>query len=252
MELTYTRLHLFLLLPLLALAVTPPRPLQSAPPQVQRVGYRMPLLLAAIAFAFSCTWDILLAWRGVWTVAADMAVGSVAFMPLEEYLWFVDHTLLACVWVLVLWSGRPTRNDTALAPRRTARVVGAVVSLLVMLCGLQWLQGERTFYLGVILSFMSPVIGFQWLVCGHLLLQQPREWLLGIAAPSAYLLLLDTWALREGVWRLSERYTTEVTMLGVPLEHLLLYTVTTTMVVLPLVSTLRMAEIRWLRNVRAE
>jgi lycopene cyclase domain-containing protein len=201
-------------------------------------------MLAAIAFAFSCTWDILLAWRGVWTVGADMAVGSVALMPFEEYLWFVDHTLLVCVWVLVLWSQKPLRIETAPAPQRAARAVGVALCLAVALCGLQWLRQAETFYLGVILAFMSPVIALHWWVGGHLLLQQPREWVLGIAVPSAYLLLLDSWAISEGVWSLSEQYTTGIRLLWLPLEHLLLYTITTAMVVLPLVSTLRMAEIR--------
>jgi 15-cis-phytoene synthase/lycopene beta-cyclase len=248
MALTYTRLHLFLLLPLAALALVPPRPLHSEPQQIRQVGYRMPWILAAIAFVFSCSWDSLIAWKGVWVVEADMVVGSAAFMPFEECLWFVDHTLLASVWVLVLWSRKRTGARPSALPHWPARVVGAALCLLVTTLGLQLLRADQTFYLGVVLTFMSPIVGFHWWMGGHLLLQQPREWMLGIAVPSAYLLLLDTWAMREGVWRLSEEYVTGVRAVGLPIEHLLLYTVTTALVVLPLVASLRAAEPQFLER----
>jgi lycopene cyclase domain-containing protein len=212
----------------------------------------LPLALAGIAFAFSCVWDNLLAWRGVWIIEANMVVGTAAFMPFEEYFWFIDHTLLASVWVLVLWSRKQTLSDPMVPPRRAARAVGAGLCAVATLAGVASLQEPRTFYLGVILAFMSPVIGSQWWLGGHLLLQQPREWVLGIAVPAAYLLLVDTWAIREGVWRISEQFVTGRGLSGVTVEHLLLYSATTALVVLPLVIGLRLAELQLQVEAQAE
>jgi putative membrane protein len=242
-ELSYPRLHLFLLAPLLALALVPPRPLESAEREVRRGAYVITVVLTAIAFAFSCLWDNLPAWRGVWTVEAHMTIGTAGFMPFEEYFWFIDHTLLASFWVLRLWSSRRTRSESFATSRRETRTIGAGLCLLAALCGLWLLQFERTFYLGVLLSFMSPVAAFQWWFCGHLLVQQPREWIMGIAVPSIYLLLLDTWAIHRGLWRISQTYTTGLHLFGVQLEQILVYTTTTALVVQPLVSTLRATEI---------
>jgi lycopene cyclase domain-containing protein len=239
---SYLRLHLFLLAPLLALALLPPRPLQSAPREIRLVGHVIPLVVAAIACVFSASWDNFLAAKGVWTVEADRMIGTAGFMPFEEYLWFIDHTLLASVWVLDLWSTKGQRSVPSTAPRRAARIAGAALCLVATIAGLWLLQFDRSLYLGVILSFMSPVAGLQWWIGGHLLLQQRREWLLGIAVPSLYFVLLDTWAIHQDVWRISVRYTTGALLFGIQAEQILVYSTTTVLVVQALVIALRMTE----------
>ena len=149
---------------------------------------------------------------------------------------------LATIWVLSLWSPDPGPSTVRLSqPVRK----GVTIALLVLaVVGVVLIQTEATLYLGVIFAFMAPVIAFQWWVGGHLLLHRKKEWALGILGPSIYLITLDQWAIREGVWVISDRFTTGIRILGVQLEQVLIYSVTTALVVNATVMVLRGMECR--------
>jgi len=248
MELSYFRLHLFLLGPVIVLALVPPRPLQDAPRKLRRTGYLMVPVMILVVAAFSTVWDNYVASWGVWTFDSHAMLGTAGFIPFEEYFWFIDHTLLVSFWVLSLWSVKQTRPMLSARPSRKPCLVGAVLCLATAAAGVVMIRFDPTFWLGVILAFMGPVSAYQWWSGGHFLLEQRREWLLGIAVPSLYLIGLDTWAIHEGVWAISEQFTTGVRILGVQIEQILIYSYTTTLVAQAFVAYLRRTEVLLLKS----
>ena len=242
-DVSYLFLHIFLLIPILGLVLIPPRPLQSEPHEIRLIGYIVAVVLAVVAVIFSTAWDNIIASRGVWTFEASSMVLTLGHIPLEEYLWFIDHTILASFWVLTLWSSKKKLSLPLPSPKRAIRIIGTVLFLITMIFGLWLVQSDRSFYLGVILCFMCPIWGFLWWLGGHLLLQQYREWIWGIMVISIYLIFLDSWAILEGIWFISDQYTTGINLFGIKLEQILIYSTTTALVVTTQVVCLRTTEI---------
>ena len=57
LEASYVRLHAFLLVPLFAMALVPPRPLGFAHPAVRKAGWLVGPAVAVAAVLFSTLWD---------------------------------------------------------------------------------------------------------------------------------------------------------------------------------------------------
>ena len=241
-QLSYILLHIFLLIPFLGLALIPPRPLKSEQREIRLIGFGLIGAVAGIAVIFSTFWDNIIAAKGVWE-CLQCHLGTLGHMPIEEYLWFINHTLLAGFFILSLWSSKKKVAPPPPTPRKTMRIIGTVFCFSIMILGLWLVQYDQSFYLGVILCFIGPVLGFLWWLGGHLLWQQRRQWLWGIAIISIYVLFLDTVAIYDGIWVISDAYTTGIALFGIKLEQILIYTLTTSLVVTTLVVCLRTTEI---------
>ena len=59
-------------------------------------------IIATAAIVFSSFWDNYIASKGVWTFDRSQMIGVIGHIPIEEYFWFVDHTLLSSCFVLFL------------------------------------------------------------------------------------------------------------------------------------------------------
>ena len=117
---TYLEFHLYLIVPpLLALVATLGMPLR----RLGKPFWYLPAL-ALIALLYTTPWDNYLVWRGVWHYGADRVIGTIAYVPLEEYAFFVLQPLLTGAWlyhVLARWSGSPSLD------RRRFRSAGVLV-----------------------------------------------------------------------------------------------------------------------------
>ncbi|NVM56254.1 MAG: lycopene cyclase domain-containing protein, partial [Candidatus Helarchaeota archaeon] len=237
-QLSYLLLHLFLLIPTLGLALIPPIVLKSEPREIKLIGFGIIVAVAGLAVIFSTFWDNIIAAKGVWE-CLQCDLPRLGHIPIEEYLWFINHTLLAGFFVLSLWSSKKKVAPPPPTPRKTLRIIGTVFCFSIMILGLWLFQYDKSFYLGVILCFIGPVLGFLWWLGGHLLWQQRREWLWGITIISIYVLFLDTIAIYDGIWVIHDAYTTGIALFGIKLEQILIYTLTTALVVTTLVVCLR-------------
>ena len=68
------------------------------------------------------------------------------------------------------------------------------------------------------------------------------EWLAALFAVSSYVLALDQLALQKGIWHLNPDYVTGITFLGMYLEQILVYSLTTILVVQTNIFVVRAAE----------
>ncbi|GIV60953.1 MAG: lycopene beta-cyclase [Rhodothermaceae bacterium] len=225
---TYLQFHLvFILPPLLALALIPPRP-AAAP------GERRPwpwlLLLALLAVLYTTPWDNYLVARGIWSYGAARVLGTIGYVPLEEYLFFILQPLLTGLWFVRL-RARPALRRPDAAPGPHARRLGAAFWLLVAVVGAVLLTTEPGTYLGLILAWAAPVLAGQWFLAGDAFLRHRRLFFLAVAVPTLYLWVADAIAIRLGIWHIAEATTLGWRPVGLPVEEATFFLVTNLLVV---------------------
>ena len=240
---SYAKLHLFILAPVAFLYLIPPRPLNNAHPEVRRVGYAVTLILGIVAVVYSVAgWDRILYQAGV--VLCSSSYGSLFSVPYEEWFWCVDHTALVCLWVMSIWKSHPVPTKTRESAHVGFRLVAMIAFLAMSYYGyILQNQGKNYFYLGLTFLYTFPIIALHFATVGHMYLQFAREYALGVVVPSVYVLVIDTYAIHKGIWRISNEFTTGIFVLGISLEHLLIYTLTTALASETMLAFLRFAEI---------
>ncbi len=229
---TYLQFHLVFILPVLGalLYLTAQRRglLAGVLGADDRWTRRWLLALVGVAFLYTAPWDNYLVFREVWSYPPERVLGRIGYVPLEEYAFFVLQTLLAGLWLLLL-----LRRERAAPPLGggAMRWGGAAFLLACALLGAFCLRRETTFYLGLILAWAYPVLAAQWAFGGDLVYGRPRLFWAAVLPPTLYLWLADAFALHNGIWRISERYTVGLGLGQLPLEEMLFFLTTNLLVV---------------------
>lgn len=189
-------------------------------------------IIVALALAYTTPWDNYLIARGVWWYG-DGAVGARIWRaPIEEYLFIVLQPILAALWLSRLPAPTGDRASVGVGDRVGGTLAGAVVCIVGAFLAL---LADATFYLGAVLGWAGPILAVQWGFGWPVLWRARRTVGLGVAVPTLYLCLVDRIALSLGTWQLSERYTTGVTVAGLPVEEATFFLLTTLFVVQGLV-----------------
>jgi lycopene cyclase domain-containing protein len=214
-------LGVFIAPPLLLLAVAPGRP------RVPRLGIAL-LALPLIALVYTTPWDNYLVARGVWGYGSGRVLGTIGYVPVEEYLFMLAQPLLAVGWLARcrLHEAPPGTAERGPLPFLRARTAGTVVWLCIAVVGALLLAHEPTRYLGLILAWAAPVLAAQWWFTGDVPLQRSWRYASAVVVPVLYLWLTDAIAIRLGTWSISERYTTGIAPLGLPVEEMTFFLVT--------------------------
>ncbi|KAI4104735.1 MAG: hypothetical protein L6R37_003089 [Teloschistes peruensis] len=173
----------------------------------------MELTLRQIAVVSTIPWDSYLIHRRIWTYPADVIVGpSLLHIPAEEVFFFIIQTYNTSL--LYIFASKATfhpiylRGEKLLHDgRRLRKWRNAGVGILgaAILLG-AWLirDNGRGVYLGLIIVWAGPFILMLWSLAYQLILNLPlSNTLLPIVAPTLYLWIVDTLALRRGTWTLS-------------------------------------------------
>ncbi|MFW6018850.1 MAG: lycopene cyclase domain-containing protein [Halapricum sp.] len=231
-ELTYVGFHaVFVAPPLFVLAsVTanrqrPTRPVVRAIPVV---------VILALALAYTTPWDNYLIHRGVWWYGEDVVAGRIWLAPIEEYLFILLQPIVATLW-LVLISGAFEWPTERIEMTLRDRLLGVAAAAGIGVVGVAMLTRPATFYMGAILAWAAPVLALQWAVGWRYLLARWRLTAVGTVVPAVYFSAADRIAIEYGIWSLSERYTTGLTIGGLPIEEGTFFLVTTLFVVQGLV-----------------
>ena len=181
--------------------------------------------IAVIAFVYTTPWDNYLVWRGVWGYGEERVLGTIGYVPVEEYLFFVLQPLLTGLWLYLLPEQPTTSTGTS------SRWMGAAVYTTFALCGVALLFRPGGEYLGLILAWAAPVLALQWAYAGHVIWAHRRRWLVGFAVPTVYLWGADAIAIGSGVWTIAERFTLGAALGPLPFEEAVFFLVTNLLVV---------------------
>ncbi len=222
---TYLTFHLvFILPPILLLAIAYRKRLSAG--NVQPFG-RWIALLCAIAFVYTTPWDNYLVANEIWWYSADRVIGTIGYVPIEEYAFFLLQPILAGLWLALL----PARSTPKEAGRLAPRVAGGLASLVVAAAGVIMLGFDQTLYLGLILAWAMPVVAGQWALQGDLFLRHQTRLVIGVLVPTLYLWIADRVAIGQEIWIISPTYTTGFNLFGLPIEEAAFFLVTNLMVV---------------------
>ncbi len=184
--------------------------------------------LPTVAVVYTLPWDAHMIDRGVWWYGDGSVAAWVAGVPLGELVFILLESVL-----VVSLLGRlpaPAHHDASGLSRRSV-VVGGLAGATVGLCGVALLDWSTTYYLGALLGWAGPVLAVQWAVGGRLPWANRRTVVLGVLGPTLFLCVVDRVALALGIWMLSARFTSGVTVAGLPIEEGAFFLLTSTFLV---------------------
>ncbi|EFQ99083.1 phytoene synthase [Nannizzia gypsea CBS 118893] len=205
------------------------------------------VLLCTIAVVWTIPWDSYLIRTRIWSYPADSVLGQTLFqIPLEEVFFFIIQTyntsLLYIIFnkrlVLPSYLSGPTKPlaQGLFGPitHRTQRDLGTLFFTGILILGISFIYiGGEYMYLGLILSWVSPILVMQWVLMYRFLLALPPAsvWV-PIALPTLYLWVVDTLALRRGTWVIESGTKVDIQLWeGLEIEEALFFLVTNVMVV---------------------
>lgn len=203
----------------------------------RKLEIRPVLALALVALIYTTPWDNYLVANRIWWYRPDWVLGTtLAWVPVEEYAFFVLQTMLTGGWTLFV-----TRYLVPSAPAGTSRshrlrwAAGLGASLVAVASGAALLAGPPQWtYMALILVWALPPLALQAAFGADLLMQRARAVLFSIGLPTIYLILADALAIRTGTWVINPRLSLSTRVAGFPLEEALFFLVTNTLVVVGL------------------
>jgi lycopene cyclase domain-containing protein len=229
---TYFAFHLLFILPPIAALALWLRPRWSRLPS--RAARSLPLM-ALIALVYTTPWDNHLVKSGVWGYGSDRVIGTIGYVPVEEYLFFLLQPFLTGLWLYLLLAR--SDGDADDRPRTNApRVIGAAFWLALAAFGFAALRRPEGTYLGLILAWAGPVLAILWGYAGAEIWARRRTFLAALAPMTLYLWIVDAIAIRLGIWHISEELSTGLKVLGLPVEEAIFFLVTNLLVVQGLIA----------------
>ena len=183
--------------------------------------------LMGIAFAYTYVWDGTLIERGVWWYGEGVVTGRVWTIPFGELAFFLVQTALTGVWLLTLDPSVDPDRPTAVR----SRSVGLSVVVALELAGVGLYFTTPSHYLGAVLVWGAPILGFLWFLGGPVIWRARGVVAPAILVPTGYLWAVDRIAIGLGLWSISSTHTTGIAVAGLPIEEMVFFLVTNTLVV---------------------
>jgi len=184
-------------------------------------------ILVFLAVSYTTPWDNYLVKTGVWIYGEGRILGTIGYVPIEEYCFFVLQTILSGLFCFLLQQSFPLIKK---APKHQLNKIVTSAYGLLFFIGVACLNFEKTRYLGLILAWAMPVILLQWFFGGHHLIANGKIFLLSIFLPTFYLWVADGLAISWGIWSISETYTIGVSAGSLPFEEAVFFLATNVMV----------------------
>lgn len=215
--------------------------LRKPPPVV----YLYILGLAVVAVIYATPWDNYLVWKSVWTYGADRVIGTIGYVPIEEYMFFVLQVLFTSTWTLAVHPVfvRPAASTGMSRSDATpADWAEAIVYVALLAAGVIAFFVSGGLYFALIAVWAAPVCLFQWWFSPRYLATNRKLLLAAIAPPTLYLALADRYAIAEGIWSITDATRSGLYVVGLPVEEALFFLMTNVMVVQGLVLLLQRNE----------
>lgn len=195
------------------------------------------IALCTLALVYTTPWDNYIIYHKAWWYRKDAVIGTIGYVPIEEYLFFIIQTIFTSLWMSLC--SRWTLNSLYL--KNTNRfqfylIRYAVISLAMIAMIIGWqnaIPATKTFYMGSIVWWTLLVVVGLWYLCGAYVFKRYKETLISIIVPSVYLCYVDVIALRARVWHINEATSLEIFLIDdLPLEEITFFFLTNVIVTL--------------------
>lgn len=210
----YVQLQMFgLILPLIVLYIFPRPLLENCSQTTKNISNVFLVALVIMAVIQSTVWDNFGCHLGIWVFDQNNMLGKLPglFIPLEEYFWMMNDTLLTYVFTLRLWTEFTGRGKPIIQKHSTLyRDVGVGVLMSASILGMLFLIfGESRFaFMGITMTFFLPVIAWQYYEGYEIFLSYPKIWISSWLVPGLWTYVLDCIAVNQGIWVFDYDYTT--------------------------------------------
>lgn len=225
---SYLAFHfVFLLPPILLLGLTQPKPLAGV--GGRRARYAIPVI-CLIAFTYTTPWDNYLVAREVWWYGPGRVLATIAYVPIEEYLFFILQPILTGLFLyqyIARW--RPIRRSSSLLAKGIG--VGLWTALTILGAVLIVSGWDPGLYMGLILAWASPVLAGMWAYGGRLIWSLRGVVAVSVGIPTLYLWVADAIAIHLGIWEISYTYSLGPRPFGLPVEEAVFFLMTNLLVV---------------------
>lgn len=180
--------------------------------------------LAGIAFIWTTPWDNYIVAHGVWTYGLDRVLATVGYVPVEEYAFFIlmpvyNGSLFVCL-AEALGGIRyePPKNQIRL------KLVAFIIGCLILVSAfLLFRHSQHFFYLSITLLWFVPPLMVQWMYDAKSLIANGRLILLAAAYPTALLCAADLYAIRQGIWTISDPTRAGFDLFSLPIEEVVFF-----------------------------
>ena len=220
-------------------------------------------LHVVIAVLYTTIWDNYLVATQVWWYDPALVTGvTIAYVPIEEYTFFILQPILAGLWLLLLLQRMhlpaAQTQEPGLAGVSTSRGVwlrfGVVVIAItiwlssIMLLASGWQSG---IYMGLELVWAIPPIALQLAFGADILWRYRRLVALAIIPLTLYLSSADAIAINSGIWTINPQKSIDFLLGGIlPIEEFLFFLMTYTLVTFGIILVLAQASRERIREMR--
>ena len=228
---TYAQFHLVITVPLLFL-VWGGVVIRAEDWGVVRTVLGWTLVLCVVATVYTTPWDNYLVYRSVWGYPPGSVIDTWGYVPVEEYAFFSLETLLVGgLWLALnprsphtTFTRPPTREGTV-----RARVVAVLIACVVCVWGVRLALSRSTEYLGLLLAWSAPVLGFQWAYGAGVLVANMSTWVWPVVYTAGVLCVADAWAIGHGVWAIAPSASVGDLVPHLPVEEAVFFVATSAM-----------------------
>ncbi len=186
-----------------------------------------------LAVLYTTPWDNYLVATGVWFYNPDLVTGIVlAYVPIEEYTFFIVETILAGLWWWFL-ARRLSSPASEFKPNKAFVYLSTclLVFLWFLFAYLFFFGEAKWTYLSITLFWALPPLIVQLLFGADILWHYRKLVVWAILVPGTYLSLMDIVALHETTWSISASQTTGILFFGIlPLEEVVFFFITNVMI----------------------
>lgn len=155
-------------------------------------------LLAVVAVCYTAPWDGWIIRNSVWTYPVGSIWGTIADVPIEEYLFMIGQTVFVGFWALTVLPATPMQAPTASQSwRRPVYCAAWLVAALIG--GVAAALDTNALYLGSMLVWFGPPLALQAAVGADLLRAARRPRLTALSI-TVVLWFADLFAISSGAW----------------------------------------------------
>lgn len=197
--------------------------------------------LVIVAIVYTTPWDNYLVATGVWWYDPQLVTGIVlGWVPIEEYTFFVLQTLLTGLWFIWLAVRLPNAAETNVHHRpehfpnlSALRIISTIITALLWLAatGLLLSGWPPGTYLALEAVWALLPILLQCGLGGDILWRHKRLIFWSLLPTTLYLCLIDALAIRSGTWTIDPAQSLQFYIGGLPLEEIVFFLITNTLVV---------------------